>query len=113
MEKNEMENEEKFNKLMRYYFKSLKSANKENEHYVAKVAFSSYYELGCVISEMLKLCILGVDNDVHKISEKDISTTINLSLILEVVHQLFPLDTFEFLDEIDEMLLKKVQNLKE
>ncbi|WP_433816158.1 hypothetical protein [Flavobacterium johnsoniae] len=113
MEKVEMENEEKFRKLMCYYFKTLKSANKENEQYVAKVKFSSYYELGCVISEMLKLCILGVDNDVHKISETDIKTTINLSLILEVVHQLFPLDVFEFLDEIDEMLLEKFQNLKQ
>ena len=108
MEKSEFENEEKFKKLMRYYFETLKSANKENEHYVAKVRFSSYYELGCAINEMLKLCILGVDNDVHKISETDIRTTINLSLILEVVHQLFPLDAFEFLDEIDEMFLKKV-----
>lgn len=62
---------------------------------------------------MLKLCILGVDHDVHKTSETDIKTSINLSLILEVVHQLFPLDTFEFLDEIDEMFLKKVQNIKE
>lgn len=113
MEKNEMENEEKIRKLMSYYFKTLKSANKENEYYVAEVKFSSYYELGCVINEMLKLCILGVDNDVHKISETDIKTTINLSLILEVVHQFFPLEAFEFLDEIDEMLLKKVQNLKE
>lgn len=108
MEKSEFENEEKFKKLMRYYFKTLKSANKENEHYVAKVRFSSYYELGCAINEMLKLCILGVDNDVHKISETDIRTTINLSLILEVVQQLFPLDAFEFLDEIDDMFLKKV-----
>ena len=113
MEKNAMENEEKFKKLMRYYFKTLKSANKENEQYVAKVAFSSYYELGCTINEMLKLCILGVENDIHKISETDIRTTINLPLILEVVHQLFPLDAFEFLDEIDEMFLKKVQNLEE
>ncbi|MFH6963159.1 hypothetical protein ACHRVK_12230 [Flavobacterium plurextorum] len=112
MEKSEFENEEKFKKLMRYYFETLKSANKENEHYVAKVRFSSYYELGCAINEMLKLCILGVDNDVHKISETDIRTTINLSLILEVVHQLFPLDAFEFLDEIDDMFLKKVQNIK-
>ena len=108
MEKSEFENEEKFKKLMRYYFKTLKSANKETEHYVAKVRFSSYYELGCAINEMLKLCILGVDNDVHKISETDIRTTINLSLILEVVQQLFPLDAFEFLDEIDDMFLKKV-----
>ncbi|GAA3776472.1 hypothetical protein [Flavobacterium ginsengiterrae] len=110
MEKNEIENEEKFRKLMCCYFNTIKSANKKDENYIAQIKFSSYYELGCVINDMLKLCILGLDHDVYKISETNITSAINLSLILEVVHQLFPIDEFEFLDEIDTMFLKEKGN---
>ncbi|CAC9974887.1 hypothetical protein FLAPXU55_02584 [Flavobacterium panici] len=102
-----MENEEKFRKLMCSYFNTIKTANNKDENYIAQVKFSSYYELGCTINDMLKLCILGLENNVHKISETDRTTAINLPLILEVVHQLFPMNEFEFLDEIDTMFLKE------
>lgn len=53
---------------------------------------------------MLKMCVLALDQDAHKISETGKDTSINVGLVLEVVLQMFPIDEFELLSEIGEQV---------
>ena len=54
---------------------------------------------------MLKMCILALEQQEHKISETDQYSSINVMLILEMVLEMFPLDEFAVFDEINKMCL--------
>ena len=103
METNETDTLARLKKLTALYFRTLQPANDQQETYIAQIKFLNYFELGCVITDMIKLCILALDHDMHKIEEKK-NQSINVSLILETVLQLFPLDEMEFLSCIGEMV---------
>lgn len=98
---------EKLEKLKLLINKHRDIANKSldvKEIYPTQLKWINCYELGCVITEMLKLCVLALDQETHKISEMRESPAINVSLILETVLQMFPMDELELLSEITEML---------
>jgi hypothetical protein len=59
---------------------------------------------------MIKLCILALDHEADKISMTN-RNQINVSLILETVLEMFPLDEFEFLSEISDMFIPKNNNV--
>lgn len=101
MEK-ETENLEDLKNLTAGFLNTLKPTSDEEEIYTAKIKFINYYELGCVITSMLKLCILAIDQEAHKITETNKNSSINVGLILEVAHQLFPMDEFELLSTISQ-----------
>lgn len=103
METKQTKNSDNIKKLSALYFNTLKRANDEKEIYTAEIKFINYYELGCVIINILQLCILAIDQETHKISKKEKNQSINVGLILELVLQLFPMDELEFLDEINEL----------
>ena len=63
-------------------------ANNESQTYTAQINVLNYFELGCIISDMIKLCILALDHDMHNVGEKK-KQSINVSLILVTVLQLF------------------------
>jgi len=96
METNAFETLQKLQKLTAQYFTTLKPTN-EAHSYTAQFKVVNYLELGCLITDLLKLCILALDNDMHNFSKKDKSATINVSLILETILHLFPMDEMEFL----------------
>jgi hypothetical protein len=102
METNEIEKLARLKKLTSQYFTTLKPTKDKNT-YTVQFKIVNYLELGCVITDMIKLCILALDHDMHKIEEKK-SDSINVSLILETVVQMFPLDEFEFLSYVGEMV---------
>ncbi|MDR6764168.1 hypothetical protein J2Y38_004397 [Flavobacterium sp. 2755] len=110
METNEIKNLERLEKLTALYFRTLKPANDKTENNVAQIKFSNYFELGCVITNMLKMCILTLDQQADKISEIN-KNPVNVSLILETVLEMFPLDEFEFLSEISDMFIPKNNNI--
>ncbi len=60
--------------------------------------------LGTAPTLLLKLCILAIDQEAHKITETDKNSSINVSLILEVALQFFPMDEFELLTTISQKL---------
>ena len=95
-------------KLTTEFLTTLKPAEDEKDCYVAEIKLLDYYELGSVITNMLKLCILALEHDEHKISETGKDQSINVGLMLEVVLQLFPLDEFEFLSEMKQMAASKL-----
>ncbi|WP_281631331.1 hypothetical protein [Flavobacterium luteolum] len=80
------------------YLNILKTADKG---YNAEINVLNYSELGCVITNMLKLCILALENENHK------TPSIDVGLVLEQALQLFPTDEMELLDIVNEMLVKE------
>lgn len=106
MKTDETETLERLRKLTALHFRTLKPANNESKTFTAQINVLNYYELGCVISDMLKLCIFALDHDMHNVGEKK-KQSINVSLILETVLQMFPLDEMEFLGCVGEMVGEK------
>ncbi|SHF83534.1 hypothetical protein [Flavobacterium defluvii] len=110
MKTNEIKNLDHLKKLTSLYFRTLKPLDDNTENNVAQIKFANYFELGCAITNLLKMCILTLDHDAHKISNTN-KNPINVSLILEMVLEIFPLDEFEFLSEVSEMFIEKNHNL--
>ena len=102
MKTNEIETLARLKKLTAQYFTTLKPTTEKNT-YVVQFKVVNYLELGCVITDMLKLCILALDHDMHKIDEMK-HESINVSLILETVVQMFPMDEFEYLSYVEEIV---------
>ena len=61
METNEIKKWENLKKLIFLYFTTLKSVSDKKGVYRAKIELSNHYELGCVIANMFKMCVLALD----------------------------------------------------
>ncbi|WP_337968509.1 hypothetical protein [uncultured Flavobacterium sp.] len=105
METIETKNLERLKKLSALYFNTLKASNDESETYTVQIKLSNYSELGCLITEILKLCIVALDHEAHKISETIKTSPINVALVLEMVLEMFPTNEFDVLDEINQMFV--------
>ncbi|WP_289666017.1 hypothetical protein [Flavobacterium panacagri] len=103
MKANETETLQKLQQLTAMYFTTLKPTNESNS-YTVQFKVVNYLELGCLITDLLKLCILALDNDMHNFSKKDNSAAINVSLVLETILHLFPMDEMEFLGFVGEVV---------
>ena len=101
MEVNETKSLERLKQLTALYFKTLKPAKDNSKEYTAQIKVVSYLELGCIITDLLKMCILALDHDPPSSENK--SSAINVSLILEMVLSIFPLDEMEFLGFVGEV----------
>lgn len=99
METNEIKKLAYLKKLADRYLSTLKPIDATLETNAAQIKLVNYYELGCVITNMLKMCILALDQEAHN------NQSINVSLILEKVLEMFPLDELEFLSEIRDMFI--------
>lgn len=106
METNEIEKLARLKKLITKHFSTLKPANTKGL-YTTEIEVLNYTELGCIIINMLKLCILALDHNMQNAEEKK-KQSINVSLILETVLQMFPLDEFEFLSCVGEVANEKL-----
>jgi hypothetical protein len=111
METTEIKRLEYLKKIMSLYLNTLKIPIDNTEYYTAEIKLLHYGELGCVIASMLKLCILALDSEVQEISKRIKKPSIDVALILEVVLQLFPVDEFELLSEINELLIADSKNV--
>lgn len=101
MERNETEILEKLKKLTARCCTALNPSTDQNGTYIAPIKMHSYAELGCCITEIIKLCIVALENEAHQ-NSNTFQQPINVPLILEMVLQMFPLDEFELLSEIYE-----------
>lgn len=72
----------------------------EDKFHCAQIKVLNYSELGCVITSMLKLCILALEQENCK------KQTIDIGLVLEQALHLFPTDEMELLDIISEVLVE-------
>ncbi|AWK07401.1 hypothetical protein HYN56_09955 [Flavobacterium crocinum] len=99
MEMNEVKKLEEIRKLSARYLNTLKFSAKNSPS--AEIKMLNYSELGCVITNMLKLCILALEQDNGK------NKVIDIGLILEQALHLFPTDEMELLDLVQEMLVQE------
>lgn len=93
------------------YFNTLNPDNDEPEFYTAQIKIS-YYELGCIITNMIKMCVLAPDHDEHIKSDTN-KKPVNVSLVLEMMLEMFPLNEFELLGEISEMIVGDSKSIME
>lgn len=110
MKPNEIKSLENLRKLTARYCTTLNPSKDKTKFYTAQIELLDYYELGCIITNMLKLCIFALENESH---DADRDPPINISLILETVLKMFPLDEFEMLSEINEILVEDFQGVEE
>lgn len=113
MEANEIKTLEELRILNARYFNNVNSSTDKKGIYTAQIKFLNHFELGCAITDLLKLCILAVDHEEHNVSNSNKSSSINVSLILETALQMFPMDEFELLSELNEILVADSQRLNE
>ncbi|WP_163406993.1 hypothetical protein [Flavobacterium ajazii] len=103
METTEIRNLEILKKLAARSFQTLKPAPDNSKAYIAQIKLSNYVELGGLITDLLKLCILALDPEIPKIADKN-NEPINVGLILETVLQLLPLEEMEVLSDFGEVV---------
>lgn len=104
MKTNEIKKLVRLKKLTAKYCNTLtRSADKGGTH-TAQIKVLNYYELGCTITEIIKLCIVALEQDAHQTSTTIKYSPINVALVLEMVLEMFPLDEFELITEINEVL---------
>lgn len=94
----EVKKVEYIKKLSTQYLNILKP--NADKTYNAEIKILNYSELGCVITSMLKLCILALEQENCK------KQTIDIGLVLEQALHLFPTDEMELLDIISEVLVE-------
>lgn len=99
METEQLRNLEHIRKMSVRYLNTLKP--KIEKGYNAEIKMLNYSELGCVITNMLKLCILALEQNSGK------NQAIDIGLILEQALHLFPTDEMELLDLVQEILVKE------
>ena len=102
METNEIEIVKNLKRLTTLYFKTLKPRTDNSNEYFAQIKIQNHFELGCIITDLLKLCILALEHDMQNVEKKK-SDSINVGLVLETVLSIFPLDEMEFLGYVGEI----------
>ncbi|SHM51465.1 hypothetical protein [Flavobacterium chilense] len=105
METSEIKNLEYLTKLAGRYLNTLNPSTGKKGNHTVQIKVANYCELGCFITETIKLCIVALDQEAHKISTTNKTSPINVALVLEMVLEMFPTDEFEFLSEISNMLI--------
>lgn len=100
MKTDEIEKIEAIRKLTYRHLSTLKPAGDKNGLYTAEIKVFNYFELAVIIRNLMKLCIVALDQDSAEIPRTVESQTIDIGLILGVALQLFPIDEFELLNEI-------------
>ena len=100
MEKDEIKNIETIKRLRVRCFNTLKQVEDKNNIKSAEIKFHDYYELASVIRNLMKLCIVALDQDTAEVPSTIKNQSIDVGLILGIALQLFPIDEFELLSEI-------------
>ncbi|CAD0006727.1 hypothetical protein [Flavobacterium salmonis] len=101
MKTDEIENIEAIRRLTNSCLRTLKPAGDKNGLYTAEIRVSNYFELAAIIRNLMKLCMVALDQDSAEIPRTIESQTIDVRLILGVALQLFPIDEFELLNEMN------------
>lgn len=103
METDEIKKLEGIRVLSGKLLNALKTADDKRGMYNAEIRVYGYCELGSVIRNLMKLCIIALDHDSAEVPPTIENQYIDVGLILGIALQLFPIDEFEFLNEITDL----------
>jgi hypothetical protein len=101
MKTDEIEKMDEIRRIANRCLRTLKPAGDKNGLYTAEIRVSNYFELAAIIRNLMKLCIVALDQDSAEIPRTIESQTIDIGQILGIALQLFPIDEFELLNEMD------------
>jgi len=85
---------------------TLKPADDKRGMYSAEIRIYDYYELVSIIRNLMKLCIIALDQDSAEVPPTVENQSIDIGLILGIALQLFPVDEFELISEISYLYSK-------
>jgi len=88
---------------------TLKPAEDKRGMYIAEIRVYGYCELGSVVRNLMKLCIIALDHDSAEVPPTIENRYIDVGLILGIALQLFPVDEFEFLNEITDLFSEETE----
>ncbi|KAF2082789.1 hypothetical protein [Flavobacterium sharifuzzamanii] len=100
METDEIVKLKKIEMLSNRLLNTLKPAQDKRGMYNAEIRIYDYCELLSIIRNLMKLCIIALDNDSAEVPPTVLNQNIDVGLILGVTLQLFPIDEFELINEI-------------
>jgi hypothetical protein len=100
MEKDEIEKVETIKRLTTYCLRTLKPTADKSGIHTVEIRVYDYYELAAVIRNLMKLCIVALDEDGAEVPITIKNQSIDVGLILGIALQLFPIDEFDLLNEI-------------
>ena len=103
METDEIKKLEQIKKLSGRMLNTLKRTEDKRGMYNAVIRVYDYQELVCVIRSLMKLCIIAVDQESAEVPPTIENQYIDVGLIMGIALQLFPVDEFEFLNEITDL----------
>lgn len=89
------------------YFTKLKPDPKNEELFVMELKVSSYNEINSMLSDILKVSILALENDPPYVSRTIQNPEINVMGLLEIAVQLLPHGEMELLDEVHQFYLNQ------
>ena len=119
MKTDETEKIKEIRRVTNMCLRTLKPAGDKNGLYRAEIKVFDYLELAAIVRNLMKLCMVAVDQDAAEIPCTIQSRKIDVGLILGIALQLFPIDEFELLSEIstlfpaDHEQIKKEETEKE
>ena len=103
MKTDEIKKLEQIKRLSASLLNTLKRAEDKREMYNAVIRVYDYQELACVIRSLMKLCIIALDRESAEVPPTIENQYIDVGLIMGIALQLFPVDEFEFLNEITDL----------
>ncbi|MFB3386645.1 hypothetical protein [Flavobacterium sp. LAR06] len=103
MKTHEIKKIEEIKGLSQRLLTALKPADDKQGMYIAEIRVYDYYELASIITNLMKLCIIAVDQDSAEVPPTIQNQNIDVGLILGVALQLFPIDEFELINEISDL----------
>jgi len=103
METDEIKKLEDIRVLSERLLNTLKPAEDKRGMFIAEIRVYDYYELASIIKNLMKLCITAVHYDSVEVPPTIANKHIDVGLILGIALQLFPVDEFEFLNEITDL----------
>ena len=101
METDDIKKLETIKRLTSSCLSTLKPVQNKSGIHSAEIKVYDYYELASVIRNLMKLCIVALDQDGAEVPDTINNQTIDVGLILGIALQLFPVDEFELLNEIN------------
>lgn len=112
METEEIKKLETIRVLSERLLTTLKPVDDKRGMYNAEIRIYDYCELVSIIKNLMKLCIIALDRDSAEIPPTIQNQNIDVGFILGIALQLFPVDEFELLNEINDLFPENKEKIE-
>ena len=110
MEATKIKKIQKLQEMVKTHFTTLKPDKQEKDRFRVSFTVSDYTHLMFIISDLMKLCISSIEEEISYDSSSIVHSRVNITQILEIAIELLPINEAEFLDHSRELFSKKGEN---